>query len=297
MNPVRHKDRRAPRGADCGFTLLELCVVMVIISVVAAIAAPQFLGLVSWGELDGEARWLANYGTAAVSEAALFKAPIKVRIDLDKQEYSSIRLIYPEPETEADGKPKPPDQMSMLSKTKKEKKMSSSQMSDLLSGKKGRTSKTMGLGSGSMSLDSGTKGALPDGFDQDLADKQMNDKFSRFARQSLEARAKNVKPKEGILDEIGPLFEKKFKLKNDEPTEEQQGGVLAKHRMPEGVRIVSVLRGGEVLNKGVVEVEVSPLGLASMAAMHIVNGDNEYMTIYWDPLTGRGITRHGELDL
>jgi prepilin-type N-terminal cleavage/methylation domain-containing protein len=283
MNPVRAKYGRAPRGADRGFTLLELCVVMVIIGVIASIAAPQFIGLISFGELDGEGRWLANYGTAAVSEAALFKAPVTVRLDLDKQEYYSIRWIYPEPETDADGQPLPPDQMSLLSKAKKDSKMSSSQMSDLLAGKK--------------NMDPSMRGALPREFDQEMADKQMNDKFGRFARQSLETRAKNVKHKEGILDEIGPLFEKKFTLKEEEPTEERQGGALARHKLPEGVRIVSVMRDGEVKSKGVVEVEVSALGLSSLASFHIVNSDNEYLTIYWDPLTGRGTVRQGKLDL
>lgn len=283
MNPVRPKYGRAPRGTDRGFTLLELCVVMVIIGIVAAIAAPQFIDLISFGELDGEGRWLANYGTAVVSEAALFKTPITVRVDLDKQEYYAIRWIYPEPEADADGKPKPPDQMSLLSKAKKENKMSSSQMSDLLANKKG--------------MDPSLKGMLPREFDQEMADQQMNDKFGRFARQSLETRAKNVKHKEGILDEIGPLFEKKFTLKEEEPTEEEQGGVLSRHRLPEGVSVVAVMRDGEVKSKGVVEVEVSALGISSMAAFHLVNGDNEYMTIYWDPLTGRGLARQGKLDL
>ncbi len=283
MSPVRSKNGRAPRGAEHGFTLVELCVVMVIICMIAAIAAPQFIGLISYGELDGEGRWLANYGTAAVSEAELFKSTITVRFDLDKQQYGAIRLIYPEPDVDEEGKPLPPDQMSLLKKVKKEKKLSSSQMSDALSGKK--------------DMDPSLRGALPREFDQELADRQMNDKFGRFARQSLETRAKNVKHKEGILDEIGPLFEKKFKLKEDEPTEEEQGGVLTMHRLPDGVRIVSILRDGEVQNKGVVEVNVSGLGLSSMAAFHIVNGDNEYMTIYWDPTTGRGIARQGKLDL
>ena len=155
--------------------------------------------------------------------------------------------------------------------------------SDLLAGKK--------------DVDPSLKDALPKDFDPNLADQQINDKFARFARQSLETRAKNVKHKEGILDEIGPLFEKKFKLKEDEPTEELQGGVLNMHRLPEGERIEAVMRDGEVKSKGVVEVEVSAMGLSSMTAFHIVNSDNEYMTIYWDPLTGRGVARQGKLDL
>ncbi len=270
---------------EAGFSLLELCVVLVIVGVIAAIAAPQLLPLIAFSELDGEARRLANFGTAVVAEAALFKEPVLVRFDLKTQEYWAVHLVYPEPEAEGEGGGPMDDQMGMLRDFQKSSGMSSSDMSNLLAAK-----------GPAGNMNAAAMQGLPEGFDAEAADSQMNDKFGRFARATLESRARNVKHEEGFLDEIGPLFEKEFTLDEDQPVEEELGGVLGRRKIPEGVRLEAVsIDGGK--GRGVVEIEVSPIGLPNMVGFHFVNTDGEYMTVYWDSLTGRGAARSGRTDI
>lgn len=273
----RHSARRG------GFTLLELSVVIFLIAILSALAFPRLVDVMSQSELEGEARHLAAYGRAAVSEAALFREDVLVRFDLSKQEYWAVKLEYPEPESgEGEGES---DQLGLLSKMRSSGGMSGADFSGMLSA--ARLKGAMG--------GKGGKGAaiegLPDGFDDSAANQQMGDKFDRFARKVIEARAKNVKQEQGILDEIGPLFEKKDKfrlsLKDDEPEEVELGdATLQRVFLSQGVRVESVLIDGSVQSRGTVEVKLSSLGLSSEIGFYLVNDDGDYYTVVWDPVTG-----------
>lgn len=281
--PSEGRLRARPRPRARGFTLLELCVVIVIIGVIAGISAPYLVNLIAFGEVDGEARRLAGYGSSVVAEAALFKTPLLFRVDLDRQEYYTVQLVYPEPEP-ADGGEAPPDQTALLREFAKSSGMSSADLSNALAG--------------GAADDPRFRGMLPDDFDAELADQQMNDKFGRFARTLLETRAKNVVHTDGFLDEIGPLFEKEFTLEENEPVEEELGDpILARRKLPEGIQIESVSIDGGKSGRGLVEIEVSPLGLSQRVGFHVVNADGEYMTVWWDPLSGRGVSRSGKQDV
>jgi prepilin-type N-terminal cleavage/methylation domain-containing protein len=270
-----------PTGAG-GFTLIELSVVMFIIALVMAIALPQLAAVISSTQVEGEARHISNYGRAVMAQAELMHDDITVRIDLDEQAYWAVHLITPSDEGEAEGE-KEPDQMALLSKYRSKAGMSSSDFGGMLGGMRSQNTK-------------GVKGTLglsdkpPDGYDDDAANKQLEDKFDKFARKSLETRAKNVKREAGILDEIGPLFDKKDKFKlnvDDEPVEEEiVDPVVQRQRVMEGNRIESVTIDGASQSRGTIEVKIGPLGLSQSVVFYVVNSEGEYYTVLWDPVTG-----------
>jgi len=278
MHPPRCRPLR--RRAD-GFTLLELSVVIFLIALIAAIAFPQIAPVIMFTELEGEARHLSNYGRAAIAESTLFREDITAYFDLDNQEYYCVRVVYPEPES-TEGEPEQ-DQMGLFSQLKKSG-MSSADISGALAGARS---------------DKGTLG-LPDGFDDTAANRQLADKFDRFARRVLEERAKNVKQEESILDEIGPLFESKDKFSLDlaEPEEQELADpALQRVILPGNIRIESVIIDGNAQSRGIAEVKLSPLGLSSKVGFHIVNNDEDYFTVIWDPLTGGTNILDGKQDI
>ena len=102
----------------------------------------------------------------------------------------------------------------------------------------------------------------------------------------LMSQARQVE-NEGILDEIGPLFDKPFALEDEEETEEElMEPLLERTALPEGVVIESVHVGSESFSSGEADVELSPLGLDESVVIYVKNEDDEYFTITWDPITG-----------
>ena len=67
--------------------------------------------------------------------------------------------------------------------------------------------------------------------------------------------------------------------------EEMGEALLQRVRVPEGVYIESVITGEEEFFDGVLEIELTPLGLEGTIEFVILNDDGEYYTVVWDAIT------------
>jgi general secretion pathway protein H len=85
MTRAGHRSRHLRAGA-CGFTLLELLVVLMLMAVIAGFTVPMFTG-VSTTALKGAARELAAALKQARSEAIATRVPMRVMLDLEERSF------------------------------------------------------------------------------------------------------------------------------------------------------------------------------------------------------------------
>ena len=282
-----------------GFTIMELMVVILILGIVAAVTMPRFYPAIAFTKLEGAAKHIANYGRSAMAEAVMMQQDITVRIDLTQQTYSAVRWVDPkvleeQQEQEESGEE---DMLGRLSELKADE-------STQRFGARGTSPQNMGA-TGQldyrryMATLNDFFGDLPEGFDEDLADKQMAEKFDSFDKRITLARAKNVKH-DDLLDDVDIIEDKGFDLEdNEEPIEmEIENPTLLPVEVPvPDVHLESVSIDGVISKKGVVEIELSPLGLTSKVGFHFVNENGDYYTVFWDPTLGGARTVEGKESL
>lgn len=271
--------RRAVRSGSPGYTLMELAVVVAVIAVVMAVALPQLLPAITFSNLEGSARHLANYGRAVVAQATLMRERYTLRIDLTTQEYWAVKWkddaiegLDAKDTENADG----------LNKMFKEEALFKSS-----SGKAFDETRAFEYSKQSTAM-KGLMDAMPKDSQKKAA--ELQERMDRARRLAVMARARNVSSG-GILDDIGPLFEKEFTLDasdKEEQAEEVMNDLLVRTRLPQGVWIESVELGHSGVPKGrqVIEVEVTPLGLNEPVTFHLRNEDGNYYTVVWDAITG-----------
>lgn len=269
----RTRRTRRPRQR-AGFTLIELMVVIVLIAIIAAMAMPQMLPALIYSTHEGAARHLANFGRSAIAHATLSNETITVMIDLDLQEYWAERLPDPEPEEDQedylqDGEEGPPEDDEELFRQAKDE------------------------------LDKPDDEPSDEDGDALIAEQtsRMASRFNDRSRQALTVRAERVvHDNKGILDGVGDLFDKEFELdrRGEEILpEEITDPLLGRTRLPEGVYIEYVALGDVPYLDGVVEIELTALGLSGDVEFSIINEEGDVFIVKWDPITGNATLTEG----
>jgi prepilin-type N-terminal cleavage/methylation domain-containing protein len=273
--PVVSRHRRR------GFTLIELMVVILLIGMMAGIAGPRLLPLITMTEHQNEARHLVGYGRAAMAHASMKHENIVVRIDLDNQEYWTEAQpdVYEAPESTGDDDPFDDDDDDWIPEDEYELR---------------KASQTILMGEDA-------EQEITDEEDQKkLLGRQkenMKTEFTSMAQNTLFARAKRVKH-DAKMFEDDKLFdygmdEDELDVNDEAGTNAVDSDLLSPHRVIESVLIESVHIGEEVFSTGVVDIELSPLGLDTSVTFVLINEDAETMVVQWDPLTGNAW--YGEL--
>jgi prepilin-type N-terminal cleavage/methylation domain-containing protein len=244
------------RAFSSGFTLFELIAVIGVIAIIAAVAVPQLMPALVMSKHMGESRRLANFGRTAIARSAMMREHYTVVLDLDVQEYWVLR--WP---TVAELEEK----QAILPEHK---------------------------------IAFGTKSApAPENPQDALAAKaqEMRASFQALARLTTENRARHIRhDKDGIFADAGPMFKtQEFKLTTMDDKDEEKDlrqeldhYLLGRHRFPRGIQMEGVELGGMQFFEGVVEVDVTPLGLMEPVAIFVVNDDAEAYTVKWDAMTG-----------
>lgn len=306
-----------------GFTLVELMVVVVLISMMAMVAAPRLLPILTLTEHENEARHLVGYGRAAMAHAVLKREAIVVHIDLDRQEYwttlamrsaessdlstrTSVNLSsygrrlnddLDEFDTLEDDDEWMPDNKEDLARAASEINHAARQKE---------------LGDRIEQEPEFTK----EDDQKKILERQQDDMEESFAimnQNTLFARAKRIKhDHESFRNEDNEPLAVRLRREEREREEaealEEQGEaqplndpLLQRHVLIETVEIIAVYLGDEKFERkenakdgNIIEIELSPLGLDMTVALEVLNEEDELLQVIWDPMTGNAWFRQPE---
>lgn len=245
-----------------GFTLIELVIVMGLILMVMGLAMPALMPAFAFSELEGAARHISSYGRSAAAYSAFSGEYITVKIDIDAREYWAVEVLDTTP--------------TLFDDEESETEMDEQEaLTALVASQAG----------------GGTNGVAEEAL-------MMEQRFERFFRRTIEAQAKNVRHDSSLFEEVEPLFEEDFTLRDEDEDSDREvkDSLLQRTVLPDDVIFESVMVGAFKHTSGVVEVEVSPLGLTDTVTFYLLRGEDRYYTIVWDPITGSSRLTRGKAE-
>lgn len=257
---------------------MELAVVISIILVVLAVSFPKLLPLIAFGEHEGAARHLASYGRSAMGQAALLGDHYTIHVDLDEQEYWTMRWPKPSELAEEEGAGeemfsrglKDADEVPEDAYKSSEELLSSFMMAEA--------------------------GEADDATDLDYEAELMEFRFDEFQRQKTLALAEHAKHDDGMLKDVGIDFSDDGLVQDAdaelEPVE-LEGSLLNRVRLPDNVYIESIRVGDEELRQGEVEIDITATGMAESVTFFVVDGEGDYFTVKWDAVTAGAQLKRG----
>ncbi len=244
-----------------GFTLIELVIVCGLILMVMGLAVPALLPAFAFSELEGAARHVSSFGRSAAAYAGFNGEYITVNVDLDAGEYWAVTVLD--------------TTQSLLDEEPETEVDEQTALAALVA-----------------SQNEGEGGAMSE---EAL---MMDQRFEHFFRRTLEAQAKNVHQDGSLFEDIEPLFEEKFTLRDEDEENDREitDSLLQRTRLPKDVVFESMLVGNVKHTTGVVEIEVSPLGLTDTVTFFLLQDEDRYYTIVWDPITGSSRLSRGKIE-
>jgi len=260
-----HRRRSARRRAN-GFTLVELVVVVMVVLVFLAIAAPNLAPMFIFADLETSSRNLASFGARAMDQCILARDRYTVKVDLTNQEYWALRWPKATDDEEREGR------------------LTGGGLNILGDNKRGSLRDQMA------SLQDVT-----DISDADL-EEEAQALFAEMEwhhRTVLETRARRVLEQETRPGE-GRLFDTRFTLEREEDDKQEvRLPLLTRTSLPQGVRIQRVVVGDKTHSSGVVEIEITPVGLELPVSFEMRNDDGDVYTVKWMGNTRQGIIESG----
>lgn len=226
-----------------------------------AVAMPRLSVALAFGQLDSAARHIAGYGRSVTSYTALEQESATVVVDLQNQQYFTLRWLEETNKLFDDSSADAQQDVLPENPTVEDLLALANEDSDTMS---------------------------------DYAI-QVKAQFDRSFLRSLEARARNVN-RDSVLADVGPLFDKEFKLDDDEEDDREEvvTSLLQRTALPTDIVIESVRVGSLDYTQGRVEIEVSPSGLNEFVVFTLRDASGDYVTVTWDPITGNSHLRRGK---
>lgn len=290
-----------------GFTLVELMMVVALIAMMAMVAAPRLLPLLTLSEHESEARHLVGYGRSAMAHAAMAHTPIVVHIDMNRQEYwaSPVQegIVNRDGSRQVRGVNissygQRPEDNDRNARDRDTNEWMPQDKADLAQA----TASINRERQGSVTGEPVEESEYTDTEDQEaVLNRQQDDmqkNFSTMTQNTLFARAKRIQHDHDLFQVEEDSFAYRMEQAAEEQSPEQaqalEDPLLQRHALIETVRIEAVYLGNEKYkrytkrtDKNRVAITLSPLGLDTSVTLELINEEDEVFHVVWDPMTGR----------